>query len=115
MLVQEYDDFNPKLFECIDKALISILGGASTSTFYYAISERFDLARGDFERKPLEVLDHLRTIVGEGGFSILELAIVSQIIETFKIANEDHKKIGISNALEQAEKNHLRSNFIHRS
>lgn len=82
--------FNEVLFDCIDRAASSILGKDGVYTFYYAIQERYNLPMESLPQKPLLVLDHLKELLGEAGFSIIRHAIVLEIKKTFGITNEIH-------------------------
>src|SRR5580698_3657773 len=76
--------FDPTLFDCIDNALISILGKEAVLVFYYVIGEQYHLAEKEFERKPLELLQHLEGILGVG-YVIVENAIKEGIRKTFQV------------------------------
>jgi len=82
------------------------LGRQAVSTFYYYIGKDHNLLDEEFKERPVEVLKHLRELLGEGGFAILVKPIVAQISETFAI---QAKPIDIEHAVELAKKNYLLS------
>jgi hypothetical protein len=103
----EYEKgFNPTLYDCIDRALSSLLGRQAVSTFYFAVEEKFNLPEAEFERRPLELIYYLRSIFGEAGFGIVEKAIVSQFKATFQITNG---MSDLASLVELAKNNYLRA------
>ena len=100
--------FGPTLFDCINVALVSTLGQESVSTFYYAIQETFHLPQKEFERKPLEMLQHLKEFLGVG-YGILEVPILRQIKNTFGIEEKGIENLSITKLTELARRNYLHS------
>jgi len=80
--------FNATLFDSIDKALTLSLGGPTVSTLYYAVQATRNLPKEQFQRRPLDVLEGLKAILGEEGFRFLEEQIVNRITETFQVPRE---------------------------
>ncbi|MGI0090564.1 MAG: hypothetical protein ACREBS_02535 [Nitrososphaerales archaeon] len=81
-----------------------MLGEDVVQTLYFAISEKFRLPKKEFLQKPLEVVNHLREILGEDGFRIPEKAIISQIRETFEIREGG---LDLIKTIELAKRNYL--------
>jgi hypothetical protein len=102
--------FNATLFDCIDRALSSVLGRPAASTFYFAIEERSGLPEADFQKKPLVVLQHLKEILGEAGFNTIERSIVCEIANTFGIEPGD-AKVPLTEVVELARKNYIQSSL----
>jgi hypothetical protein len=63
--------------------LTSVLGRDAVSTFYFAISEKFNISLTEFERNPTEVIKDLKHIIGERAFTMLEPAILVNIRDVF--------------------------------
>lgn len=101
--------FNGTLFDCIDKAIVSILGKDAVITFYYAIQQRFNFSEKEFAQRPLQMLEDLKAILGEAGYGVLEKAIRSQIEETFNL--RESKPLDFASLVELARQNYLQSSF----
>jgi hypothetical protein len=104
--VSHRKDFNSKLFDAIDAGLVSVLGREAVSSFYYNIEENHNISREEFKDRPVEVLEHLRVLLGESGFSILLVPILDQIKDTFAI---EGKPLDVDAAIELAKKKYLLS------
>lgn len=100
--------FDPSLFDCIDTALTTTLGKITITTFYYAIQEKNHLLESEFPKKPNEVILHLKEILGEVGFRVLERPIIAQIRQTFEIAESVHD---LKAAIELAKRNYLKASL----
>ena len=100
--------FNPTLFECFDKALVSVLGRESVSTFYYFVHEKVGIPESEFSRRPVEVLQRIRDLVGEVSFSLLEKGIIAQVKERFRI---DMKNLNLEQVLVLAKQSYLRDSI----
>jgi uncharacterized membrane protein len=60
----------------------------------------------ELQRKPLDVLEKLKIILGEGGYNLLETPIKDEIIKAFKIKNAD-KQMDFDRVIRLARKNYL--------
>ncbi len=77
--------FGSTLFSCIDKALSSILGRLAIESFYYLIDTNYGLPKSKFPEKPLELIEHLKKILGPLAFRAIERVMVTEIKEAFEI------------------------------
>jgi len=107
MAVRFEKGFQATLFDCIDIALTSVLGKESVRTFYYSIAERFNIPLLEFQRRPLEILDHFQEVLGETAFKGLEPSIISSIRVVFQIRED--KSVGLSKIVELAKDSYLRA------
>lgn len=101
--------FNATLFESIDNALVAILGKEAVSTFYFAVEEKFRIPKGEFSQRPLEVLEGLKTILGDAGFGVLQAGIKSKVRDRFGVEES------ISNITFEQLVNLARGNYIRAS
>lgn len=108
MTIPHEKGFDPSLFECADKALTATLGKITVTTLYYAIQERYHLQESEFPQRPNEVILHLREMLGEIGFRVLERPIITQIMQTFEITENVHD---LQIAIELAKRNYLRASL----
>lgn len=97
--------FNATLFDCIDYALMRILGREAIATFYYAITERYNIPMLEFERRPVEILQHLSELIGVRGFVVLEDTIALSVKEAFEI--EASESIGLRKMIDLAKDAYL--------
>jgi hypothetical protein len=97
--------FNATLFDCIDISLTGILGKEAIATFYYAITERYDIPLIEFEKRPAEILQHLSELIGVRGFAALEDTIASNVKEAFEI--EATEPIGLEKMIDLAKDAYL--------
>jgi hypothetical protein len=100
----EETGFNGRISACIDRAL-DLLGEGVKRSFYFQISERYKLPVDQFSKRPEEVIDHLREILGPGGSSMVEVLIVKEIREEFSL--EPNNKAGLRMTIEDARKKFL--------
>lgn len=97
--------FNATLFDCIDYALAKILGREAIATFYYAITERYSIPLMEFDRRPVEILQHLSELIGVRGFAALEDTIALSVKEAFEI--EADESIGLQKMIDLAKDAYL--------
>jgi hypothetical protein len=88
----------------VDRAVTSILGRESVSTFYYAIEEIYHIPQEDFPKRPLVVLDYLEKILGKPGFAVIKNAIIIEIRRTFRI---EQSQLDVEGTIEIARKNYI--------
>ena len=81
------------------------MGRQSVSTLYFGIAERFNLPLAEFERRPMEMLQHLKELVGVAAFALLEPKINSSLKVVFEI--KEDKTIGLTRMIELAKKSYL--------
>ncbi len=87
-----------------------MFGRPAASTFYFAIEERTGLPEVDFQKKPLVVLQHLKEILGEAGFQIIERSIICEIVNTFGIEQGESQGT-LTVVVELARKNYIQSSL----
>ncbi|HZW57531.1 MAG TPA: hypothetical protein VFF30_14685 [Nitrososphaerales archaeon] len=81
-----YDDgFNATLFEIIDRALSSTLGGEEVTALYNAVQAKCNLPGEQFQKRPLDVVRALSSILSCGGFRLVEERILDQIRRSFRL------------------------------
>ncbi|HVB11618.1 MAG TPA: hypothetical protein VNE86_00695 [Nitrososphaerales archaeon] len=85
--------------------MTTVLGRQSVSTLYFGITERFNLPLVEFERRPMEMLQHLKELVGVAAFALLEQKINSSLKIVFEI--KEDKTIGLPRMIELAKKSYL--------
>lgn len=81
-----------------------MLGREAVSTFYFAIQESKRQTSDDLSRRPVELIENLRMLLGSDAFRIVEPAIVEQIRATFKIERNIQS---FADAFEIAKKNFI--------
>lgn len=86
--------FNAKIFKCIDKAL-GTLGRGVKESFYYQIQEKHNLPIEQFPTHPLELIEHLKQILGENGSLIVEKLIAKEIRVEFGLEFESKEKLSV--------------------
>lgn len=69
----------------MDRALSSVLGRQAIEAFYYLIETNYGLPKSKFPEKPLELIEHLKKILGPLAFRAIERVMVTEIKETFEI------------------------------
>ena len=77
------------MFGCIDRALSSVLGRQAIEAFYFLIESNYNLPKSKFSEKPLDLVEHLKKILGPLAFRALERVMVSEINETFEIKDSE--------------------------
>lgn len=97
--------FHATLFDCVNEELISVLGRDSVLTFYYLIRKRVNLREEEFAQKPIEVLEGLRSVLGEHGFRVVERGLLSNIKRSFSIKEDC---VTLRQSIELARRNYLR-------
>ncbi|MDG6997858.1 MAG: hypothetical protein JRN15_01950 [Nitrososphaerota archaeon] len=97
--------FNATLFDCIDYTLTRILGRDAIATFYYAITEQYNIPLLEFERRPAEILQHLSELIGVRGFEALEESIALSVKEAFEIGADE--SIGLRKMIDLAKDAYL--------
>ena len=107
MRVRFEKSFNATLFDCIDYALTRVLGKEAISTFYYAITERYNIPLIEFERRPVEILHNLSELIGVRGFAALEDSIALNVKEAFEI--ESAESVDLQKTIELAKDAYLRA------
>ncbi|MHB1867536.1 MAG: hypothetical protein ACYCPP_01155 [Nitrososphaerales archaeon] len=85
--------------------MTTVLGRQVVSTLYSGITERFNLPLVEFERRPMEMLQHLKELVGVAAFALLEQKINSSLKIVFEI--KEDKTIGLTRMIELAKKSYL--------
>lgn len=102
--------FHETFFDCVHDGVESVIGGEATKTFDYAIQQRTGFANEEVRKKPLEVIQELRIILGKTGFEMLEPAIKNSIKETFNI-HEKLSSLSLEDIFKIAERNFLKADF----
>ena len=83
---------------------MSVLGRESVSTFYYFVHEKLGIPESEFSKRPIEVLQRIRELLGEDSFSLLERGIIAQLKETFRIHTNSNN---LESVLELAKQSYL--------
>lgn len=78
--------FNSAVFNCMDRALSSILGRPATDSLYFAIQLELSLVDDGLEKNPLKIIEGLRAILGQAGYSVLEPAMINEVKSHFEIS-----------------------------
>lgn len=66
---------------------------------------KINLPLAEFERRPMEILQHLKELVGVAAFALLEQKINSSLKIVFEI--KEDKTVGFTRMIELAEKSYL--------
>ena len=96
--------FDPTLFESIDKVLVATLGKNVVLALYYQTG----IPKNELHQRPLEVIQHLKTMLGEVGFRVIERPIISEIRARFEISDNVHD---MQEAIETAKRNYLQGSL----
>jgi len=81
------------------------LGRQTVTTLYFRITERYNIPLVEFERRPTEMLQDLKEIVGVAAFALLEQKINSSLKVIFEI--KEDKTIGLTKMIELAKKSYV--------
>ena len=76
--------FDVIIFQCIDKTL-GILGESTKKALYYQISRRYNIELSQIKNKAPEVVNSLHEILGEVGYSFIEMKIVNEVSSSFSL------------------------------
>ena len=96
--VDDDKGFNGTLFRCIDCALRSTLGEGSAQAMYFMIRDVSKKEIGYFESRPMEMLDYLHQLLGNGYFGI-ERIIVREVRKSFSL---DETEITLEGVIKRA-------------
>jgi len=97
--------FNATIFQCIDRALTSILGKDAAYSLHYAVATNLHLSQTELERSPEKLVDGLNMILGQNGFLTLEPAMINEICYHFRISGGERKNLRA--VIEEARKTYL--------
>ena len=81
------------------------MGRQTVTTLYFRITERYNIPLVEFERRPTEMLQDLKEIVGVAAFALLEQKINSSLKVIFEI--KEDKTIGLTKMIELAKKSYV--------
>lgn len=81
----------------------------AVSTLYYAIGEKFNILREEFPKRPLEVLEDLKTLLGTDGYSIVEPPILDAIKKAFGI--REGENLSLKPLVELARKKYVQASL----